>query len=162
MKITIGIDGSGVEEAIRRVEQRQKWFEERTQELAMRLASLGATYASLEYSRAVYTGPNDVEVEVKESGKNAYKVIANGEAVLFIEFGSGLIGGGHPEPLGYGPGTYPGKGHWDDPNGWWLPRNKNDGHSQHTFGNPPAAAMYNARKQVVEDLERIAKEVFSH
>lgn len=157
MKITIGIDGSGVEEAIRRVEQRQKWFEERTQELVRRLANYGATLARASFEGAAYDGVNDVKVDLDERGDKTVAVVAAGNAVLFIEFGAGkLLGYGHPDVQGYGPGTYPGKGHWDDPNGWYY------AHGKKSYGNPPSASMYNARKQVVEDLERIAKEVFSH
>lgn len=177
MKITIGIDGSGVEEAIRRVEQRQKWFEERTQELVQRLANYGATLARASFEGAAYDGVNDVKVDLDERGDKTVAVVAAGNAVLFIEFGAGVTYGyGHPEPQGYGPGTYPGKG--QGVNHYWfytgqpgtaggvLATDPKTGYvhpnTTITHGNPPSASMYNARKQVVEDLERIAKEVFSH
>ena len=66
-------------------------------------------------------------------------------------------GFGHPEAQehGMGPGTYPdGKGHWNDPKGWYTPG------GQHTYGNPPAMPMYTARKTIEEELPRIVKEVF--
>ena len=138
----------------------RKWQEEKARELAERLAALGATVASIRFSRAVYTGPKDVEVTV-EALPNGYKVKADGESVLFIEFGSGVTYGyGHPEAgeFGMGPGTYPdGKGHWDDPKGWYLPKSAGGGH---TFGNPPAMPMYEARKAIEQELPRIVKEVF--
>ena len=81
--------------------------------------------------------------------------------MLFVEFGSGIkYGSGHPEnaEYGMGPGTYPnGKGHWDDPHGWYLPKDKGGGH---TYGNPPTMAMYDARKTIEQDLVRIVREVF--
>lgn len=138
----------------------RKWQEEKARELAERLASLGATVASIRFSRAVYTGQKDVDVTVEEL-PNGYKVKADGESVLFIEFGSGVTYGyGHPEAgeFGMGPGTYPdGKGHWDDPKGWYLPKSAGGGH---TFGNPPAMPMYEARKAIEQELPRIVKEVF--
>jgi hypothetical protein len=86
-------------------------------------------------------------------------IYAEGESVAFVEFGSGIkYGYGHPQAgeFGVGPGTYPdGKGHWDDPKGWWY------GHGQHSYGNPPAMAMYRAVEQMTEDITRIAREVFS-
>ena len=55
-----------------------------------------------------------------------------------------------------GPGTYPdGKGHWDDPNGWWF------GDGEHTFGNPPAQAMYDAKQEIINAIEQVANEVFN-
>ena len=163
MKITIGIDGKGAAKALKDVEKYQRWLDRKSKELAKRLAEHGATYASLQFSRAVYTGENDYKVTVEPSGENAYIVKADGESVLFVEFGAGdRYGHGHPEALEYGPGTYPeGKGHWNDPKGWWLPRSKTGGAAVHTYGNPPNAPMYNARKQVIEDLEQIAREVFN-
>lgn len=138
----------------------RKWQEEKARELAERLASLGATVASIRFSRAVYTGQKDVDVTVEEL-PNGYKVKADGESVLLIEFGSGVTYGyGHPEAgeFGMGPGTYPdGKGHWDDPKGWYLPKSAGGGH---TFGNPPAMPMYEARKAIEQELPRIVKEVF--
>lgn len=163
MKITIGIDGKGAAKAVKDVERYEKWIQSKSKELARRLAQHGATYASLQFSRAIYTGENDYKVTVKPNGDNAYVVMADGESVLFVEFGAGYrYGNGHPEPLTYGAGTYPeGKGHWKDPKGWWLPREKTGGAAVHTYGNPPNAPMYNARKQVIEDLEQIAREVFN-
>ena len=157
MKYTINIDGSGADEMLRGVRERQKWLEERTKEFAKRLAEYGVRLAKA-YFLVPYDGNNDVTVTWEERGDFTTAVIATGEAVLFLEFGAGyMMGYGHPDVQGYGPGTYPGKGHWDDPRGWWIP-----GTGQHTYGNPPAAAMYNARKQVEEDLTTIAREVFSH
>lgn len=163
MKLVINVDLSlsGINELKKSLEDCQDWLGRKTDELAKRLADMGAVQASLNFSRAIYTGPEDHEIEVVPKGENCYAVRASGETVLFVEFGSGLIGYGHPEVNGYGPGTYPGVGHWDDPNGWWIPREKNGGHSQHTYGNPPNMPMYNTVKELERDLERVAREVFT-
>jgi hypothetical protein len=103
-----------------------------------------------------------VKVEAVPDGKLRTYVVATGDAVLFIEFGAGyLMGYGHPEPMGYGPGTYPGKGHWDDPKGWYLPKAVQEATGKKkSFGNPPAAAMYNTVKDLEERIAEIASEVF--
>lgn len=159
-RIVVSLSESGIQKIQDELVVYRKWQEEKARELAERLASLGATVASIRFSRAVYTGPKDVDVTVEEL-PNGYKVKADGESVLFIEFGSGVTYGyGHPEAgeFGMGPGTYPdGKGHWDDPKGWYLPKNAGGGH---TFGNPPAMPMYEARKAIEQELPRIVKEVF--
>ena len=160
MKYVINIDGSGAEEAIRGVLDYRRRLEERTKELVQKLAERGVEIARVGFETAEYDGTNDVSVDWKDRGEFARAVIATGQATLFIEFGSGLIGGGHEEPLEYGPGTWSdgpqGKGHWQDPNGWYY------AHGKKSFGNPPASAMYDARKQIEEDLTTIAREVFSH
>lgn len=159
-KIVVPLSESGIQKIQDELMFYRKWQEEKARDLAERLAALGATVASIRFSRAVYTGPKDVDVRVEEI-PNGYKVKADGESVLFIEFGSGVTYGyGHPEAgeFGMGPGTYPdGKGHWDDPKGWYLPKSAGGGH---TFGNPPAMPMYEARKAIEQELPRIVKEVF--
>lgn len=159
-RIVVPLSESGIQKIQDELVVYRKWQEEKARELAERLASLGATVASIRFSRAVYTGKKDVDVTVEEL-PNGYKVKADGESVLFIEFGSGVTYGyGHPEAgeFGMGPGTYPdGKGHWDDPRGWYLPKSAGGGH---TFGNPPAMPMYEARKAIEQELPRIVKEVF--
>lgn len=159
-KIVVPLSESGIQKIQDELMVYRKWQDEKARELAERLAALGATVASIRFSRAVYTGPKDVDVTVEEL-PNGYKVKADGESVLFIEFGSGVTYGyGHPEAgeFGMGPGTYPdGKGHWNDPKGWYLPKSAGGGH---TFGNPPAMPMYEARKAIEQELPRIVKEVF--
>jgi hypothetical protein len=71
--------------------------------------------------------------------------------------------------FGYGPGTYPGKGHWNDPNGWWFetddPRlirrtSKKTGKSYgHSYGIAPAMPFYQADKKMRENILKVAKEV---
>ena len=160
MPKTITVDPlsrSSIQDAIKELKKYKKWIAEKERELRIRLATRGATVASIQFARAIYSGANDVSVRVDDTGTVAV-IYAEGSAVAFIEFGSGAkYGNGHPvnSELGTGPGTYPdGKGHWNDPNGWWF------GHSEHTYGNPPAMAMLKARDQMVEELTQIAREVF--
>ncbi len=164
MKRTYEIDLSakGIKDLKKGLKDYDKWMKQKTQELCKRLADMGAVRASLEFSRAIYTGPEDHTITVNKQG-DGYVVRASGTTVLFVEFGSGItMGYGYPEDElnGMGPGTYPGKGHWDDPNGWWLPREKNGGHSQHTYGNPPNMPMYSTVKYLETELERVVREVF--
>ncbi len=163
MPKTIRIDGlsdQNIRNAIKEVRRYREWVEKKETELRLRLAQVGATVASIQFSRAIYNGANDVSVRVDNTGSVAV-IYAEGESVAFIEFGSGdKYGHGHPQAgeFGVGPGTWSdgpdGKGHWDNPKGWWY------GHSQHTYGNPPAMAMYQAVQAMTEQITMIAKEVF--
>ena len=156
MTVDVNIfDYASVSRAQRRLDEYYADLIEKANTVCERLATIGAVRASLDFSRAIYNGTNDVAVTV-EPIDNGYAIHATGNAVLFIEFGSGAsYGYGHPEPEGYGPGTYPGKGHWDDPNGWWY------GNHEHSYGNPPAQAMYNAKRDIQAEVQRIADEVFA-
>lgn len=157
ISIDIMVPGS-IGEALAKLRNYKNWVMEKEAELRNRLAMVGASVASIQFARAIYNGTNDVTVRVDNTGSVAV-IYAEGSAVAFIEFGSGAkYGYGHPEAakFGTGPGTYPsGKGHWDNPKGWWY------GHGQHSYGNPPAMAMYQAREQIVEQVTQIAREVFA-
>lgn len=157
-KITIELNPTSINKAIKDIRELNAEWDRKIDEVTRRLAEIGATKASLGFSRAIYTGDNDVSISV-EPIENGYSIIASGEAVLFIEFGSGVTYGyGHPAPMNYGPGTYPGNGHWDDPRGWWLPKDKG---GLHTYGNPPSATMYQTGKELQQEILRIAREVFT-
>lgn len=158
-----GLSDKAIAAAERGLLEYAVWVDRKAAELRSRLASLGATVASIRFSRAIYNGANDVSVRVDDNGKKAV-IYAEGESVAFIEFGTGKKHGyGHPNPVAgdraMGPGTWSldpdvGKGHWNDPDGWWY------AHGQHSYGNPPAGAMIAARDAMLEELTQIAKEVF--
>ena len=158
--ITVELDNKSISKAIREIKRYQRWVHKKDAELRARLAMIGATVASIQFSRAIYSGSNDVTVRVDNTGSVAV-IYAEGESVCFIEFGSGeKYGYGHPQAgeFGFGPGTWSdgdeGKGHWDSENGWWF------GSGQHTYGNPPAMAMYKAVQAIAEEMTTIAREVF--
>ena len=156
-RINIELTDASIKSGIKELRLYKSWVIEKEAELCSRLAALGATVASIDFSRAIYNGSNDVSVRVDDTGSIAV-IYAEGESVAFIEFGAGIkYGYGHPQAgeHGMGPGTYPGKGHWDNEKVWWY------GHGQHSYGNPPAMAMYDAVQKMTEELTRIAKEVFS-
>ena len=158
-KITVDLSAQGIKTLQRELTEYQKWLERKSDELAKRLADMGAVKASLGFARAIYSGKEDHEITVEPKGKNCYVVKATGATVLFVEFGTGIkYGEGHPEPHGMVPGSYSdtiGKGHWDDENGWWY------AHGEHTFGNPPNMPMYNTVKELEQELARVVKEVFA-
>lgn len=85
-----------------------------------------------------------------------------GDKVLFIEFSAGITYGtdSYPLPSGdkYGMGTYPGKGHWDDPDGWWYV--DESGKKHHSYGNRAYMPMYHAEQAIILAVRNIAKEVF--
>lgn len=159
----VPLSTKGIERLKREVDAYGRWQEEKAKALAGRLASLGLRTAKIRFNAVDYVGLRDAIVTAEETARG-YVVKANGESVLFLEFGTGLHGYGHPEARGHsmGPGTWSdgpdGKGHWDDPNGWWLPKEKG---GWHTEGNPPTMAMYEARKTILRELPQIAKEVFA-
>lgn len=164
MKITI----DGISELQERIEGRKNRLKSKSGVFLERLSTLGAYRARLDFSAAMYAGHNDVQLSVEREG-DAYLVVANGNAVAFIEFGTGILNPEHPwsADLGFSHGTY-GAGKGANPNGWvYVGEQGNAGQPvggkrnvYRTYGNPPARAMYNASKDMRESILAIAKEVF--
>lgn len=147
-----------IDDIINGLERYKQSLKVKADALVKALADAGCEGAKVSFSGSGYMGDNDVDVTVEDRGEGKYAIVANGKAVLFLEFGAGVtMGYGHPDPMQYGPGTYPGKGHWDDPRGWWLPKDAGGGH---TYGNPPTAAMYYTGKSLHGIVAQVAREVF--
>lgn len=170
---TLELSKESVKELRDMVERYAKTLDQRCAKLLARLGEIGERTAREGFAGAQYDGTNDVSVTLDRVAPDTIRVVANGEAVAFIEFGSGLIGYGHPNAgaLGFGPGTYPGKGHWDNPNGWtyygeqgtngvWVVNRPGRGDLFRTHGNPPAMGMANATEEMLREVVRIAQEEF--
>lgn len=156
MTITInGFDTASIDAAIRELQTKFKDQNQMVQDACMKVAEFGAKWAEGGYRSAEYpSGANDVVVTAEATGDGA-RVRASGENVLFIEYGAGALRGyGHPEPNGYGPGTFnPLSDNWKNPNGWYY------AHRRKTLGNPPSAAMYYAEQAMRENADTIVNGV---
>ena len=153
-------DPASIDAAVQEIREYSEWVKRKTKELVMRLADMGVVLASIEYSRVPYHGIKDVDLTVEDRGNNTCAIMASGETVLILEFGAGITYGyGHPQAkqFGMGPTTYPGQKHAADPHGWWLPKAAGGGH---TYGNPPAMAMYLTGKELHDRVLEVAREVF--
>lgn len=169
-KIVVPLSTAGIDKLQSELKAYEQWQKQKAQELAKRLADLGMNTAQVTFSNAIYDGTNDAKVTA-EPTENGYVVRANGKSVLFIEFGTGVkYPDNHPEASEHGMvrGQY-GYKFGRLPNGWRYrgepgtngePDPDHPGYI-HTYGNPPAMAMYEARKQIIEELPRIVKEVFA-
>lgn len=157
MKITINpFDKASVAIAIAQLRQYEKDLRVKEDEFVRRLAEIGVSVAETGFATADYDGVNDVKVYLQKTN-GGYSVVADGESVGFIEFGTGVK---YPEwdnsDMEYTPpkhGTY-GKGLGANPKGWFY------GHRQHTYGNMPAEAMRTARDEIIERVIQIAREVW--
>lgn len=126
--------------------------------------------ASVRFSSAQYDGTNDSNVSIEQT-QNGYRVVASGNAVAFIEFGTGVhynSGSSYPlpKPSGIvGIGEY-GKKHgkkdkWQyigDPGTNGVV--SNDGRVVTTHGNPAQMPMYHALTAMQDEVERIVREAF--
>jgi len=161
-KIRMTLSEESIDSAIQELEDYAKSLDQKAQELCKRLADMGALYAEWNFSGVLYAGEIDYKISVDKIDDHSYMIRANGESVLFMEFGAGVrYGYGHPKAaeLGMGPGTYnPSSDTWKSPSGWWFPQG---GTTIHTYGNAPGMPMYNAAKDLQREILEVAREVFS-
>ena len=161
MKIRVDpFDKASINAAIKQVQEYKKDFLAKEKIFVKRLAEIGVSVATTGFAVADYDGIKDVTVRLEWSGNKAV-IIAEGETVGFVEFGTGIR---NPEwdnsGMDYTPpkhGTY-GKKRGARPHGWYF--KPGEGAVQHTYGNPPAEAMRTARDVMIERIARIAREVF--
>ena len=162
MKITIDpFDRKSISAALKRLEQYERDFKAKESEFVRRLKELGVSVATTGFSMADYDGTNDVLIVETQSGPRAL-VIAYGETVGFIEFGTGVKFREYDSAgLEFTPpahGTY-GKGKGKNPKGWYFKQHEGAA-GRHTYGNPPAEAMRTARDTMIEQVTRIARDVW--
>lgn len=172
MKLSIKLNPTSVGNAINALRVYSDAIDEKVDRLAKRLADYGYLVAAGDYAAAMVDGPNDVNVTIEKTS-TGYNVVASGQSVLFIEFGTGIIYSSVKHPMnnefGMGPGTwYPphysrnSSGqlveNWFNDRGWHLPKEKGGGL---TYGNPPSMSMYKAAQDIRQEIPRIALEVFS-
>lgn len=162
MSVTV----ENVDKVISQLKNYQQNLESKMKLLMERLATLGAYRARVDFTNAMYAGSNDVQISV-EATATGYQVVAAGKSVLFIEFGTGVINPEHPQSaeMGFSHGTY-GSGKGANEKGWvYVGEQGNAGQPlregvYHTYGNPPAKAMYNAAKDMKSAIYKVVKEVF--
>ena len=162
MKIHVNpFDKKSVDRAEKLVRQYYKDFEAKEQEFCRRLTEIGVSVASAGFSTADYDGVNDVVVSMEKTA-TGYRVVASGETVGFIEFGTGVK---YPEWSGdgveYTPlphGSY-GKGQGTNPWGWWF-KGSDGAMARHTYGNMPSESLLTARDQMIAQVTAIAREVW--
>lgn len=160
-KIKISLSSKSINDAIKELKDYKNWVKLKTEELTEQLALIGAKEASIRFARAMYDGTNDSHVTVERTS-NGWAIIAQGNAVFFIEFGAGVYYNGsepypNPRPAGvskigeYGKGRGKRKtwGYYDPAGGTVL-----------THGNPAAMPMYYASVEMERQVKRIAQEVF--
>lgn len=137
------------------------------------LAQGGADVAQARFNAAYYSGDKTVSVTVNRRSDTEYEVVASGQSVMFIEFGSG-VSYSHDNPLqpaGWDAGSWSAT-HKDaiTPWGEWVYAGVGDGDAEPvgghrdgvwwTHGNPSANAMYEASKDMRAQIGAAWRQTF--
>ena len=169
MIIEVGLSPTEIKAAVEKLKKYKSDFLAKEKELLEKLAEIGLKEASVRFTTAMYDGVNDVHVTLDEISKG-YSIVADGKAVAFIEFGSGVYHNSgepypNPRPTGIvGIGEYgSGKG---KRRAWYYRGDPGpNGQVQKngvvkTRGNPAAMPLWYASEEIRRNVEAIAKEVF--
>ena len=161
-----------IDRVIKELEKYRDSLDDKTQIFIKRLSEVGikALNAKLQSISPFYKGEDidtSSEIHKLDNGWSA-TISMTGSQSVFIEFGAGVTFNApkhqslHPkgEELGLTIGSYnESSPNATNPNGWWY--KDKWGESQHTYGTPTFAPLYNSSIEMLEAIHGIAKEVFS-
>lgn len=172
MKIKVRLSDAGLRDAERQIQVYKATLNQKAQEFAKALADKGLDVAKVRFANAQYAGSNDVSCRVEQNG-NTCAIIADGKAVAFIEFGTGVMhsayGGELPDGVGE-HGTYGKENgkhkrwyYYGDPGnaGTYVDTVPGKGQLNYTDGNEPAMAMWGAVEEMASQVEATWREVWS-
>ena len=161
----------GIDAVIKRLSGTENGITAKIHRLIDELAKIGVETASVRFANAQYDGTNDVSVSTEWDGDNRCVIHADGHAVAFIEFGTGVhYVDDHPKAadfgavrgtFGYGLGRFDSWRYTGDPgtNGERITEGRHAGQIR-THGNPPAYAMYEAGQEIRNKIDDTVREVF--
>ena len=159
--IKMDLSVASIDNAIAELQAFRDSLEAKKYQLLEGLTKIGLSEASVRFTTAMYDGVNDSNVRA-ELTHFGYRIVAEGKAVAFIEFGSGVYhnpGEPYPDPRPsgiVGIGEY-GKG-YGKRQAWGF--KDDNGELVITHGNPAAMPMWYASEEMQSNILKIAKEVF--
>ena len=172
-KKTIYLSGKSFRDAADWVRQYRDSLDAKVKQFCEELAEIGADVISADLAtHDMGTGGTLDSLDIVYDGENGvYKatIRVTSDAILFIEFGSGLHGYGAPhiDHFPYGPGTYPpgprqdpDYDNWENPNGWLY--YGDDGKLHWSDGMTPTYPMYKGSKEMEAKVVEVAKRVFGN
>lgn len=167
--IKIDLDTRSINKALRELEKFKQEILDKEKQFLKALAEIGVQEASIRFTTAIYDGINDVTVTLDDFD-GGYVIKAEGAAVAFIEFGSGVYHNAgepypNPRPDGIvGIGEF-GKGRGKRRAWYYKGEPGTNGEVQKngvvkTRGNPAAMPMWYASEEMKRSILQIAREVF--
>lgn len=159
--IKMKLSSRSISDAIKELKAYRDSIDVKKYRLLEELTKIGLREASIRFTTAIYDGVNDSNVRA-ELTHFGYRIVAEGKAVAFIEFGSGVYHNPSepypdPRPDGIvGIGEY-GKG-YGKRQAWGF--KDESGELVITHGNPAAMPMWYASEEMRSQILKIAKEVF--
>ena len=179
MKIKVRLSDAGLKQAEKDILKYKATLNRKARALAFRLSWLGLEVAKIRFANAQYAGSNDVKCHINQKDKTC-TIVAEGKAVAFIEFGTGVTHQGWGAAGTVGPLPLPDNigehGTYGKENGkhkrWYYygesgnagtPVKEVDGKGQlnYTSGNDAAMAMWGAVEKMASQVEATWREVWN-
>lgn len=179
MKIKVRLSDAGLKQAEKDILKYKATFNRKARALAFRLSWLGLEVSKIRFANAQYAGSNDVKCHINQKDKTC-TIVAEGKAVAFIEFGTGVTHQGWGAAGTVGPLPLPDNigehGTYGKENGkhkrWYYygesgnagtPVKEVDGKGQlnYTSGNDAAMAMWGAVEEMASQVEAMWREVWN-
>lgn len=166
-KISISLSQKSIQNAINEVRKYQRELIDKNEVFVRRLAELGIPIIDQNIADAEGDSDKNHNTYIKINSFGSYseaKLVVEGSDLLFIEFGAGLHYNGsdgtspHPkgEEFGYTIGSY-GKG--QGKNDFWF-YYADTGEAVMSHGTESTMPVYKASVEIIQNIRRIAREVF--
>ena len=155
-KIILELSPSSCQNAINELKDYNKKVRSACKEVCKRLAEIGAKEAQRVFAKGAQEGNGDTVVKIR-SIPSGYAIVASGEDVYFVEFGTGIDATsthGFNVSVPIYPGSYSENNaqQYSTVGYWWYRNTKYD-------GTPAYMPMYYAEKAIRANVNRVAREV---
>ncbi len=165
MVIECNLSAQSFRDAAEKVRAYRNSLDARCQTFCKMLASTGYSvvkYILMEHVDTTATIGSLTLDESQQDGMYSAKIQVTSDAIMFLEFGSGLAGQGtapHASEFGYGSGTFnPESDNWRNPEGWYYINGH--GNLGRTTGMVASMPMYRGGQEMKRQMEMIARKVF--
>ncbi len=166
-KINISLSQRSIQNAINEVRKYQRELIDKNEVFVRRLAELGIPIIDQNIADAEGDSDKNHNTYIKINSFGSYseaKLVVEGSELLYIEFGSGIHYNGsagtspHPkgEEFGYTIGSY-GKGQGSKD--FWF-YYADTGEAVMSHGTQSTMPVYKASMEIIQNIRRIAREVF--
>ena len=167
--ISFKLNEQDINRAIKEIQAYKREVTKKMELFLEKLALIGVKEASVRFTTAMYDGVNDVSVTLLSDGKG-YVIEAKGQAVAFIEFGTGVYHNTSEPYPNSRPDGIVSIGEYGSGKGKrraWFYKGEagSSGEVQKngvvkTRGNPAAMPMWYATEEMRDSITTLAREVF--
>ena len=166
-KISISMSSKSIQNAIKEIEAYKRQFIDRNELFVRRLAELGIPVIDQNIAAAQGDSEKNHNTYIKVNSFGSYseaKLVVEGSDLLYIEFGAGIRYNGsagtspHPkgEEFGYTIGSY---GKVQGKNDFWF-YYADTGETVMSHGTEATMPVFRASQEIIQNIRRIAREVF--